>query len=410
MDRELVPAAEAAEMLGVKRQTLYAYVSRGLLASHHQQGTRGSLFDPAELDGLLQQGRGKGESPRPDVVIESGLTRIDDDGHFYRGRAAIDLAATASFESVSEFLWHGGQVDAGSDLAPVSWNFDVDVELIDKVADLLGPRAAPLDWVRVLLPLLAAADPMRADIRPAAVESLGRQLLPLLFVAASVGAQSSNLTRSSPETARAASVALGAVGGDSRNEREVRIVNQVLVLMADHELAASTAAVRLAASFGADPYASLQAGYAVIGGAMHGAASTAVERFIADVVEAGEPAIVVGERLRAGEHIPGLGHSVYPGVDPRFTALFEFTRQSYPTSSAVQAGGAIIGFTRERGLPEPNVDFAIAVLAHASGWNEGAGEVLFALARSAGWIGHAIEEYTQRSNIRLRAVYTGPRL
>ena len=64
--------------------------------------------------------------------------------------------------------------------------------------------------------------------------------------------------------------------------------------------------------------------------------------------------------------------------------------------------------TRRRSLPEPNVDFALATLASVAGMIPGAGEAIFAVARTAGWIAHALEEYAKNSPPRPRTVYTGP--
>ena len=63
---------------------------------------------------------------------------------------------------------------------------------------------------------------------------------------------------------------------------------------------------------------------------------------------------------------------------------------------------------RRRALPEPNIDFALAALADVAGMISGAGEAVFAVARTAGWIAHALEEYARDVPLRPRAVYTGP--
>ena len=69
---------------------------------------------------------------------------------------------------------------------------------------------------------------------------------------------------------------------------------------------------------------------------------------------------------------------------------------------------SVLAEMHRRALPEPNIDFALAVLASCAGMIRGAGEVIFAVARTAGWLAHALEEYTARTPLRPRAVYTGP--
>jgi citrate synthase len=69
----------------------------------------------------------------------------------------------------------------------------------------------------------------------------------------------------------------------------------------------------------------------------------------------------------------------------------------------------VITEARRRALPEPNIDFALAALASVAGMVAGAGEAVFAIARTAGWIAHALEEYARGTPIRPRGIYIGPR-
>jgi citrate synthase len=117
---------------------------------------------------------------------------------------------------------------------------------------------------------------------------------------------------------------------------------------------------------------------------------------------------VVGGRLRRGERLRGFGHRLYPGGDPRARALLDRLRATAAGSPRLAVVEALLDATARRGLPEPNVDLALAALAHVAGMVRGAGEAIFAVARTAGWIAHALEEYDRNTPIRPRAVYTGP--
>jgi citrate synthase len=75
---------------------------------------------------------------------------------------------------------------------------------------------------------------------------------------------------------------------------------------------------------------------------------------------------------------------------------------------ALAAADAVLAEARRRRLPEPNIDFALATLVAATGMIKGAGEAIFAVARAAGWIGHALEEYARNTPLRPRAIYIGP--
>jgi citrate synthase len=181
-----------------------------------------------------------------------------------------------------------------------------------------------------------------------------------------------------------------------------------LVLLADHELAASTVAARVAASVQADPFAVVSAGLGVLGGPMHGGASRGVERLLAETADPSQAAAVIGAHLRRGERIPGIGHTVYRSGDGRGRYLFDLVRQAAPDDERLAVAEAVLAELRARGLPEMNIDLALATLGAVAGMVDGAGEAMFAVARTAGWLAHAVEEYERHKPLRPRAVYTGP--
>ena len=76
-------------------------------------------------------------------------------------------------------------------------------------------------------------------------------------------------------------------------------------------------------------------------------------------------------------------------------------------SGRLAVAEAVLAEIRQKSLPEPNIDFAIATLARVAGMVTGAGEAIFAVARTAGWIAHALEAYAGPGLLRPRAVYIG---
>jgi citrate synthase len=186
------------------------------------------------------------------------------------------------------------------------------------------------------------------------------------------------------------------------------VLQSALVLTIDHELAASTVAARAAASVRADPYAVVATGLGAVGGALHGGASLGAELMLDAAAGPADAPRVIGELLRRGERIPGFGHFVYTGGDPRAMALLAAVRRLAPGSAKVAVADEIISEAHRRGLPQPNIDFALAALATAAGLIRGAGEAIFAVARAAGWLAHGIEEYQRATPIRPRGIYTGP--
>ncbi|MGW6783980.1 citrate/2-methylcitrate synthase, partial [Streptomyces sp. NPDC054987] len=188
------------------------------------------------------------------------------------------------------------------------------------------------------------------------------------------------------------------------------VLDLALALLVDHDLAASTLAVRVAASARAHPYAAVSAGLGALEGPLHGAAGRLAHRMLVEVLEQGGAAPVVAEYLRAGRRVPGLGHRLYQGEDPRAGALFARLEGLEQAAPALAAAREVAAVTARQGGLDPNVDLALAVLTVSCGMAAEAGETVFAVARTAGWIAHALEEYQERPlRMRPSGQYHGPR-
>ena len=418
MEGERLSTAEAAERLGVKPATLYAYVSRGLLGRERSADGRTSTFDPAEIDRLARPGRARrGRRPAAELLVPSALTAIDRGLPWYRGLAVPELAGTRSFEEVAEWLWTARFPD------PVpAWRASQPALDAGRQAQAaLPPGALPLERIRVIAAALPAGDELRLELRPAAVTAAGRSLVAGLvdclprLAPRPPGRRGQREARAPGRPGRpppdagpiAARLWIGLSPLDPEPEL-VRVVDAALVLLADHELAASTVAARVAASVRADPYAVASAGLAVVSGSLHGGASLGIEALLDEIDRPDQAASVVGTRLRRGERLRGFGHRLYPDGDPRAATLLARLRATADSSPRMEVVDSLLQAARRRGLPEPNVDLALAALAHLTGMTHGAGEAIFATARTAGWIAHALEEYERNAPIRPRAVYTGP--
>jgi citrate synthase len=405
--------AEAAARLGVKPATLYAYVSRGLLGRERSAHGRTSTFDPDEVDRLARPGRARrGRRPSAELVVPSALTAIDHGLPWYRGLAVPELARTRGFEEVAEWLWTGRFPDP----APTWQASQPALDAGRRAQAALPPAALPLERIQVIAAALAAGDELRLELHPAAVTAAGRSLIAGLVDCLPRLAPRSPGPGQGRRGRRASGTALDPIavrlwGGLSPLEPEAGLVGAVdaaLVLLADHELAASTVAARVAASVRADPYAVASAGLAVVSGTLHGGASLGIEDLLDEIDRADQAATVVGTRLRRGERLRGFGHRLYPDGDPRAAALLARLRAAAGGSPRMQVVESLLDAAARRGLPDPNVDLALAALAHVAGMTRGAAEAIFATARTAGWIAHALEEYERNTPIRPRALYTGP--
>lgn len=409
-------AKEAAARLGVKVETLYAYVSRGMLERRRAVDGRTSLFDSDDVEALAKRHRRSPERGGLEVVIDTRLTSIDDHRLRYRGLDATELSRTRSFEWVAEWLWLGDDAPLDPDQQP--WASSV------KSADLIAEEVAGLpssatagDRLRVAAAVAGATHSLRHDLRPTGVAHSGRRLIATMVDSLPVRQRHKvpalDLPESDPAPDALAVRLWPRLGPKRATSHLVRTLNAALVLLADHELAASTLAARVAASTRADPYAVVSSGLGVLSGSLHGTASVPVQRLLAevaavDVSDLDRVGSVVSDHLRHRSQVPGFGHRLYPDGDPRAAALLDLVRSSEVDQERLAVVDAVLEVMTEGAPVPPNVDFGLAALAHVAGCDIGAGEAIFAVARSAGWIAHAIEEYAEPGNrFRARARYVG---
>jgi len=191
---------------------------------------------------------------------------------------------------------------------------------------------------------------------------------------------------------------LGQAGAD--------LVRRCLVLGADHELNASTYVGRCIASTGASPYAVVLGALGALSGPRHGGGTAEVESLLREVLRTGDLEGRIAARLRRGERIPGFGHPLYPDGDPRARDILEAvaaSRYGGEGTAARRVGRDIAALIGRR----PNIDFALGLAAVVLRLPAGSALGMFLIARSVGWIAHAIEQYATGALIRPRARYVG---
>jgi len=430
-----ITAAEAADRLGIKQASLYAYVSRGVLSRRREPEGRASMFDASEVEALARKGRPRRGAGTAELVFESALTEITGSTQRYRGHDATDLALRSTFEDVAMLLWTGSLPEAEGEqsvLAAGSWQATDEALAAGRAAQAaLPPGTLPLERLQVIVPALAATDQFRLHLDLPAVVAAGKALVAGMVGALPQAATSADRLpqaelpqaelpqaelpqaelpppqSASPEPGIAARLAPKLCTGPVPSGL-IRVLNAALVLVADHELAASTLAARVAASMRADPYAVVATGLGAMGGALHGGAALGAELMLGSASSPADAPRVVGDLLRRGERLPGFGHFVYKDGDPRADLLLRLAAELAPKSQQLAIASAVTDEARRRALPEPNIEFALAVLAQVAGMTRGAGEAIFATGRTAGWLAHALEEYERNIPIRPRSVYTGP--
>ncbi|MFE3637380.1 citrate/2-methylcitrate synthase [Streptomyces sp. NPDC059168] len=395
---------ETAEVLGVKPETVYAYVSRGLLSSERRPGSRSSTFDAKDVEALARRNRREAAgSPGSggDLSVRTRITLIEEDRYYFRGVDATELALGHSYEEVAEWLWTGRLSPGTTFAAP-----ETTVEVARRAVNALPEHTSPADRLRVAAIAAAAEDPLRFDLAEETVLGTGRILIPTLVAALPPVRRDHADQDDGPLAHRL----WHRLTGRRPDEASLRVLDTALALLADHDLAASTLAVRVAASARAHAYAAVSAGLGVLEGPLHGAASGLAHRMLLDVLDQGSAVPVIADELRAGRRVPGLGHRLYSGEDPRARVLFGLLEQVPHAGSALLAARDVVATTARHTPLHANVDLALAVFTASCGMPATAGETIFAVARTAGWIAHALEEYGERPlRMRPSGHYVGPR-
>jgi citrate synthase len=398
MAERYLTAKEATEQLGVTRDTLYAYVSRGLIRSEAADGSsRARRYHTEDVQRLIDR---KAERANPArvaeaalnwgmPVLDSSLTLIADGRLTYRGHDATALATTQAFEAVAALLWTG-ELEAAAGLFALRPH----------------PNVPPIDislslFQRMMTALVleSESDLLAYNLSPQHVAQTGVRILNLLTQAL-VGWRDDDTS---------IAVRLAAAWCPGQPDAQ-SLMNAALILCADHELNASSFAARVAASADTQPYGVVMAGLATLQGLKHGGNTARVAALLREIETPERARQVIAERIRRGEGVPGFGHHLYPDGDPRAVFLLEQLRASQPDSASVDLADAVTAVMREGLSLEANIDFALVVLTRALQLPDGAALALFALGRTAGWIAHAIEQYGEQQLIRPRARYVGPPL
>jgi citrate synthase len=379
---EWLPAEAALARLHIARQTLYAYVSRGLLRTRADpDDPRRSLYDRRDI-AALEERRRRGRARHAvaastidfgEPVLASRITRIADGRLFYRGHDATALAEAASLETAAALLWElPGSPATDRPPPPVPPPALSGETAIARCLQAAAAMAGPGIWAR----------------RP---EALYRDAADLLHAMAVAGTQSP--AEGPLHAALAGAWHVGPAGAD--------LIRRALVLSADHELNPSTFAVRVVASTGAALPCCILAGLAALSGPLHGGMTERVRALASEPGMQDDPVAAVSARLARGEPIQGYGHRLYPDGDPRAAAILAGIGPAASPWHALNA--AVLELTGRH----PSIDVALVALEQTLRLPIGAALAIFAVGRTAGWIAHALEQRQDGRLIRPRASYVG---
>lgn len=371
-----VDSTEACAILKVSRDTLYAYVSRGMIRTiAHPDDARRSLYDRRDVATLLGR-KSRGRSRRSvaestidwgEPVLRSDITRIADGRFYYRGQDAVSLSRTASLEDI---LWLIAEVGS-----PLLFSDFPDFSRLD--------CAFPLQRILRCMSIVAtSAGPEQQEP--------GKQAGSLLLAATHAVTQS-EIRETADADARAIHERLALAWSSDRQAPD--LIRRALVLCADHELNASTYATRVAASAGASMPACLVVGLATLSGSLHGGLTPECKTWIRSIKASWDEGRPLAIQTTPP---PGFGHALYPEGDPRAAELFV-------ACGSPPEWGQVLDQVRQQTGAHPTLDFGLALLEDRLKLPEGAGLGIFAIGRMVGWIAHIFEQRSTGRLIRPRA-------
>ena len=370
---EFVTAAEAAALLGVRTATIYAYASRGLLGGTARGPGKTARYPRTRVDALKTRAAARAGHAAVaasalrwgEPVLDSAVTKLTPRGPVYRGQRAIDLVGSR-FEEVAELLWQ----------RPADWS---------AIAPRVSVQAARPS-VHALLQVMS-----QLPLRDAPLESAPAVIRRLACAAG----DSERLAEQQPTLAGA----LGAsLRGDVLAARDRKLLDAALVLIADHELNASTFAARIATGAGARWPEAFIAALATATGTRHASACDAAERFWKSVPD--EKSVPHWVKVRKA--LEGFDAGAYPDGDPRGDVLIKLSAPRLPKPRRASLEALLASVNDQTGQ-FPSVDLGLVMVAQVLQLPVGSASVIFAIGRTAGWVAHIEEQATSGALIRPRA-------
>ena len=414
-DVDYVASAEAMSILGVRRETLYTYVSRGLIKTMQRPGVKAKLYRKADVEKLRSRAVARSGGPQVshslrygEPIAQTWISEITAHGPRYRGVLARDLVRDGrSFEFASELIWTG--LPRTRDVA---WPTLQDIrqpESLVKLALHSAEHVTPLKLLSMLTTSLSAFEQAEGDMQAAGFAAC-RRLLQMLSGTAGIFGPKARFSPPGEGEFVAHCVARGLGLGERPDA--VRAIDAALVMSAEHELSAPTFAARICASTGADLYACVATAMLTQSGSMQVGGAVEVEALIDALPSGLQPDDALPLAAASGfksNELPCFGHPLYDGEDPRSVVLLDLigSLDTYgPAMPKVQALGA---GARQAGQ-HPNVFAGLVILCKAMGLPNGSGAMLHTLARTSGWIAHAMEQRLTGAMLRPRAKYMGQHL
>jgi 2-methylcitrate synthase/citrate synthase II len=352
------------------------------------------------------------------VAGETEICWVDPNaGLMYRGYDIHEMAEKANFEEVAYLLLNGELpnqqqlVDFGRQIAQER---TVPKEVLDALR-LMPKNTHPMDMLRTGVSMLAPFDPELTDNSHDANVRKAIRLIAKVSTLITDGfriQEGEQTIEDKPDLSLAGNFFYKLTGA-APQDWQIRMMDTIFILYADHEYNASTFAARVTASTLADMYAAVTSACGTLKGPLHGGANEESIYMLNEIATPDRAESWLKDALAKKAKIMGFGHRVYKSGDSRVPIMREIARDLgkrvgkenwVPICEKLEQT-----MEREKGLCA-NVDLYAAPVFTMFGFDPALNTPIFAASRIAGWCAHVIEQHDHNRLIRPRSLYTGPEL
>ena len=351
------------------------------------------------------------------VAAETDISFVDgvNSNLYYKGYSIHDIATHPTAFAEIVYLLLNGEMPTSSELAEIRAEIVAEMDVPDEIVSLMEMfplTAHPMDILRTCVSALASFDPDGPDNTIEASRRKGIRLIakfPTLIARLYRIRRKKEIIPPNPKLNMAANF-LYMMHGEVPTETNIRAMDLVLLLHADHGLNASTFAARVTASTQADIHSAVTTAISTLKGPLHGGANERVMKMLKEINNVDEVEEYINTMLSQGQRVMGFGHRVYKKEDPRAQHLRRISEELCSLSGhekLYRISHRIENIVLKTKGIYPNVDFYSATVQHALGIPARFYTTVFAISRVSGWVAHVLDQYKNNRLIRPTSKYIG---
>lgn len=354
-----------------------------------------------------------------DGIVAARTTLSDVKGDIgqliYCGYDINELAGKVSYEEVV-FLLHYGHLPNKKELAELKSRLVADRDLPQGVVDILKkfPKSTPpMHAIRTGISALGCFDPHADDDSMDANREKALKLIaqiPIITAYFHRRRQGKELLAPDPSLGEAANF-LYLIDGEKPSQEKEKTMDLCYVLHADHGMNASTFSARVTIATLSDMYSAITTAIGTLKGPLHGGANEGVIKMLKEIGSLDKVDAYVADCLAQKKKIMGIGHRVYKTLDPRaphLKRMAQILSAKLGEPKWIQMSERIAEIMLKEKHLNANVDFYSATVYYSLGIPTDLFTPIFAIARTAGWTAHIIEQLADNRLIRPQSEYTGP--